>query len=902
MNEKAFTAYKLDEKEVLSKLGSSPNGLTEEEAQKRLLEHGFNEIKKKKKTTVLNILLNQFKNALLLLLAVAGGMAFFLGEELEGFAILFIIGLNVFLGFVQEYRAEKALEALKKKAARVTRVLRNGCVQQIPATQVVPGDILVLEAGDIVSADARIIEVANFEVDESMLTGESVPVKKSVEKIEREVSISDQHNMVFMGTIATYGKAKAVVTSTGASTEFGKIASTIQETEETKTPLQVKFEKLAKQIGLLAIILVSIVLVTGTIKGTLPFERMIIVSLTLIVSTVPNSLPVIVTISLSLGAQRLSKRKMLIRHLPAAESLGAATIICSDKTGTITKNEMTVTSIRLLEKEFKVTGTGYEPFGEFYSSGKKANPQEISLLTRIGVLCNNAQLVKKEKHEIIGDPTEGALIVLGKKAGMDKESLAKNFSFVYELPFDSDRKRMTVVYKNIEKGVLEAYVKGAPDLVLEKCTKIIEKGRARKITREDKEEIMKANNEFGKQALRVLAMAYREVKPSEKREPNSIEKELTFVGLVGMIDPPREEVAEAVKKCKQAGVKVMIITGDHPLTAKAVAEKVGLFEKNDIVLTGEELNKLSDKELEEKLDRIKIIARAMPIQKKRIVELLQKKGHVVAMTGDGVNDAPAIKKADIGISMGITGSDVAKDVSKATLVDDNFATIVNAIEEGRSIYDKMIKSAGYLLSCNSGEITSVFISILLNFPIPLLPLQILLMNLLTDDFPALGLGMEPNEDDIMKKPPRNPKANPFSLKRFASIALFGLVMGTGTFLIFTHYLEDGLSKAQTIAFTTLVLFQMFAVISSRTHQSGLKHLNPLSNKWLFGAICLSLLIQVAVVYLPPLQAIFGTVSLSAFEWMSMIAVASLGFIVMELIKFFLSRIEDETTVKTRSLN
>lgn len=880
--------YNLDISETIKSLKSSEKGMTSEEAKKRLEEFGYNELEKEKGFTLLSIFLDQFKNALILLLIFAAVLSLILGEEVESAAIFGIIILNVILGFVQEYRAEKAIEALEKISAPIAKVLRDGQEQKIPAREVAPGDIILLEAGDIVPADSRLMEISSLQIDEASLTGESIPSKKVIESFKVGASISDQENMAFMGTVITYGKGKSIVTNTGMKTEFGKIAKSLETTKEVQTPLQAKFAQLAKQIGMVAIVLIATVLISGTLQGTLTFGRMIVFALALTVSTIPNSLPVIVTVGLSMGTKRLAKKNMLVKKLPAAESLGAATIIVSDKTGTITKNQMTITDIYYEDEIIKVSGSGYEPKGNFFSDGKQINPEKLELLFRIGYLCNNAKLSKnKDKFEIIGDPTEGSLIVLGKKGELKDSDLKRNFSFIEELPFDSDRKRMSVIFKNRKNRKTEAYVKGAPDLLLKVCDRILDNGKVRKLTKNDRTKILKMNDSFAENALRVLAIAYKDVSGLKKYSLDNVEKNLIFAGLVGMIDPPRDEVKLAVEQCNEAGIEVMMMTGDHAITAKAVAQQIGLFKKGDVILTGDEIEKMGDAKLEKMIGKIRIIARALPIQKSRIVDALQKNGHIVAMTGDGVNDAPALKKADIGISMGITGTDVAKEVSKATLVDDNFATIVNAIEEGRNIYDKMIKSARYLLSCNAGEITSVFMAIMLRFPLPLLPLQILLMNLLTDDFPALGLGFESSEKGIMKRPPRDPKEKPISKRIFLSIIVFGLIMGLGTLFMFIQYKDVNLSKAQTMAFTTLVMFQMFAVISSRTLNPSISHLNPLSNKWLFGAVCLSIAIQIAVVYWAPMQTIFGTVSLSATDWAEIIGISSLGLIMMEVSKFFI---------------
>jgi Ca2+-transporting ATPase len=872
--------------EVIKSLNTSEDGLTKEEAAKRLEEYGYNELEKGKKLNALTIFISQFKNALILLLVFAGFLSLFLGENIEAIAIFAIVLLNAILGFIQEYRAEKAMEALEKLSTPFARVIRNGKEQKIPSRGLVPGDVILLEAGDIIPADGRLVSISSLQVDEAALTGESVPSKKVIEEFKEGTPVADQENMIFMGTAATYGKGKAVITNTGMKTQFGKIATSLQTTKEVLTPLQRKFARLAKQIGIIAIILIIIVLVTGAVQGTVSIGEMILFALTLTVSTVPNALPLVVTAGLSMGSKRLAKKNMLIKKLPAAESLGAATIICSDKTGTLTKNQMTVTKVFTDNQTIDVSGTGYEPAGNFHVSKTLLNPKQIELLLRIGYLCNNAKLTKKDsRYDIIGDPTEGSLIVLGKKGKLSDKTLKTHYTFVEELPFDSDRKSMSVIFKNTLNKKTQAYVKGAPDLLLKKCTKIIEKGKIKELTPKIIDNILKMNNSFAQNALRVLAFAYKEVPTSKSYKIENVEKDLIFVGLVGMIDPPREEVKEAVKRCERAGIKVTVITGDHAITTQAVAKAIGLYKKGDVVLTGDEVEKMSDKQLENKIEKVRIIARALPIQKLRVVKALQKKGHIVAMTGDGVNDAPALKKADIGIAMGITGTDVAKEVSKAILEDDNFATIVNAIEEGRNIYDKMIKSTKFFLSCNTGEITSVFLAIMLRFPLPLLPLQILLMNLLTDNFPALGLGFESPEEGTMNNPPRDPKAKPISKIMFISIVIFGLIMGLGALFMFMQYKDIDLSRAQTVAFTTLVMFQMFAVISSRSLHHSLSHLNPFTNPWLMGAVGLSLIIQAAVIYLAPLQTIFGTVALAGMDWLKIIGISSLGFIGMEASKF-----------------
>ncbi len=870
--------------DVIRKLGSSAKGLSNREAEERLARYGHNELKKGKRTSVFVIFLNQFKDFLIILLLVATAISIFLGEYIDASAIFAIVLLSAILGFFQEYNAEKAIEALKKIAAPMANVIRDGKEKQIAAGEIVPGDIILLESGDIVPADGRIIEAASLKIDEASLTGESLAVEKTTDIMKKEAKIADQKNMAFMSSIVAYGKGKIIATATGMETELGKIAKSLESTKSSKTPLQYKFEQMAKQIGIAVIILVAIVFATGLFKGGTPVDELFIFALSLAVAAVPSSLPAIVTIGLSLGAKTLAKNKMIIKKLHAAESLGSVTIICSDKTGTLTKNQMTITDIFAGDKLIKVSGSGYDPKGEITANGKKINREELELFIRIGRLCNNSRLLQdKGKYTVKGDPTEGSLVVLARKAGFDEKYFSK-FAMLKELPFDSERKMMTVVYKGKKT---EAYVKGAPDLMLNCCDRINENGKVRNMTAADRKKILAINTKFAERALRVLGLAYKEVPKSEKFDVKHVEQGLIFVGLAGMIDPPRQEVEESIKLCKEAGIRVMMITGDHAITAKAVAEAVGLFKKDDLVLTGEDVEKMDDKELAKKISKIRIIARALPIQKSRIVDALKKNGHVVAMTGDGVNDAPALKKADIGIAMGITGTDVAKEVSKGILVDDNFATIVNAVSEGRNIYDKIIKSTRYLLSCNAGEIVTVFFAIMM-FPfLPLLPLQILLMNLITDGLPALGLSVEKSDSDVMTRPPRDPREKAISGHMIALIAVFGLIMGAGTLYLFNQYFSEDLRLAQTVAFTTLVMFEMFAVMGSRSFKPFEK-LNPFSNMWLFLAVISSILIQILVIYWAPLQLVFNTVPLTQIHWLKIILVSSIGFLAMEIGKFFIT--------------
>ena len=880
-------------KDVYLRLNSSERGLSSVESLQRLKDFGSNEISSKRNVGAIVIFLRQFQNFLIILLLLASLISLSFNELADFFGIICIVLLSVILGFIQEYRAEKAMESLKKISSPTAKVIRDNVEITIQAKNIVPGDIVILDEGDIVPCDMRILEASSLQINESSLTGESLPVKKSPLQLAHEIEITDQSNMAFMSTTITYGKGRGIVVSTGMKTEFGKIADTIQNIKEVPTPLQVKFEKMSKDLTYLVLGLVFIVFILGYFSLNVPILQLFLFSLSLAVAAVPSSLPAIVTISLGLGTKRLASKNMIIKQLPAAESLGAVTVICTDKTGTITKNEMTVTKMLMNGKIFDITGSGYEPKGSFMQNSKELSEKEIShleMIFRIGALCNNSRLVNKDgKWSIIGDSTEGSLLVLSKKSLISSSAndnyFENNFSKVEELPFDSDRKIMTVIYENLINHKSEAYVKGAPDFVLKLCDKISINGKIRKITKKDKDSILKNNIGFAEDSLRVLGMAYRDVSSIKKYSIDTVEKNLIFVGLAGMIDPPREGVDNAIKQCMDAGITVVMVTGDHPATAKAIARKIGLLNEGDIVITGQELDLLNDAQLEKEIESIRIIARALPIQKTRIVEALQKKGHIVAMTGDGVNDAPALKRADIGISMGISGTDVSKDVSKAILIDDHFVTIVNAVAEGRNIYDKIIKSTKYLLACNVGEVVSVFFAILLRFPLPMVPLQLLMMNLLTDGVPALGLGYENAEDDVMKRMPRDPNQNPIDRKMLTLIILFGIAMGIGTLCIFSFYLSKGLSYAQTMAFTTLVMFEMFAVMSARSF-SSFKKMDPFSNKWLTLGILSSVLIQIAVIYFVPLQKVFGTVPITFIDWLILLGVASLGFVLMEISKLF----------------
>ena len=697
--------------DIFRELKTNKEGLTDAEANERLKKYGYNEIKREKKISPIKILLQQFNNVLIYILIAAVIVSIFLNEKEDAIIIGIIVIVNAIIGFRIEYKAEKSIEALKKLASLKATVIRDGHEKDIDSKLLVPGDIVKLETGDKIPADSRLIEIVELKTQEASLTGESSPVKKELKTLPAKTQLADRINMVFSSTIITSGKGKAIVTQTGMQSQIGTIAKLIEEAEAEPTPLQNKLAKLGRRLGAITFVIVLIVFISGILKGE-PLLEFFIFSVALAVAAIPEGLPIVVTIGLSIGVQRMIKRNALIRKLPSVETLGSTTVICTDKTGTLTKNEMTVKKIYANGKIIDVSGSGYVKKGEFLINNKKINPKEFQLLLRIGALNNDAAFDKKN---VIGDPTEAALIVSAAKAGIDKDIVQDKFPRKDEIPFTSERKMMTTMHSI--NGENLAYVKGAPEVVLQKCNFIYENNKIKKLSEKRKNEILEINEQFANNALRVLGFAYKTV-----MDKSRVEKNLIFVGLQGMMDPPRTEVKEAIKKCKLAGIKVVVITGDNEITAKAVAHAIGIEGKS---INGRDLDKIKDKELEKYAEEISIYARVNPIHKNKIVAALKKLGHTVAMTGDGVNDAPALKKADIGISMGITGTDVAKEASDMILTDDNFASIVNAVEEGRGIYDNIKKFVEYLLSSNLGEVLTIFVAIMIGLPLPLIAIMIL---------------------------------------------------------------------------------------------------------------------------------------------------------------------------------
>ncbi|MDI6735794.1 MAG: calcium-translocating P-type ATPase, SERCA-type [bacterium] len=864
--------YAMDIETIFNEFSTSENGLSFEEVRTRMAKYGENTLKQTKKISPLSIFLNQFKGFIVGILIAAIVISVFIQEYLDAQVIAVILILNAILGFIQEYRAERSIEALKKLISLKAKVIRDGRLQEIPAAEVVPGDILVLEEGAQLTADARLILSINLETQEASLTGESTPVEKNIDLLEEHLPVADQKNMVFSSTIITRGRGRAVVVATGMETEIGKIAEMIQEAEKGLTPLQLSLKQLGHRLGMLTLGICFIVFIVGAMK-TGEYLKMFIAAIALAVAAIPEGLPAVVTISLALGVERMIKKNALLRKLPSVETLGCTTVICSDKTGTLTCNQMTVERMFVNDEVISVTGSGY------LKERVAISPEKFELLLRIGALCNDANIndanindANIEEKKVIGDPTEASLIVNAAKAGLIKQELEKMSPRVAEIPFDSKRKMMTTIHQTGDK--LVAYTKGAPDILLERCTQIYINGKIMELTAADKEKIYRSNEGFAQDALRVLGFAFKET-----QNPNPTEDNLIFVGLQAMIDPPRKEVKEAIKKCRIAGIKVIMITGDHKLTALAIATKLGIIGE---VLTGKELDEIEDL-YEEIVEKVSIYARVSPEHKMKIIEALKRNGHVVAMTGDGVNDAPALKEADIGIAMGITGTDVAKEASDMILTDDNFASIVNAVEEGRTIEENIKKFVTYLLSSNLGEVLTIFIAIIIGLPMPLLALQILWINLMTDGLPALALGIDPPDIGLMKRKPRRKDDNILSTKRFVWMLGIGLIMMISTLGIFHLYKPgENLDYARTIAFTTLMMLQMFNVMNCRSGYTSVFR-GFFSNLWLLSAIVISITLQLLVIY-TPLSGIFHTMPITLIDWGYILLVSASVLVFGEIVK------------------
>ncbi|KRQ86619.1 Calcium-transporting ATPase [Caloramator mitchellensis] len=846
-------------------------GLSKHEAKKRLEKYGLNEIKQKKKKSALLIFLSQFNDFIVWVLFAATIISSFLGEIADAISIFVIIFMDAILGFIQEYKTERALEVLKELAAPTAKVIREGKQELIKASELVLGDIVVLETGDRVPADIILIESNSIQSDESILTGESVPV----EKLKHDGGKIKNENLLYMGCMITNGSAIGRVIATGMQTEMGKIADMLEKIEETKTPLQEKLNKLGEYLVYIILIICVVVTVMGVLRGE-NLYKMFLVGVSLAVAAIPEGLPAIVTVSLALGVQKMMKRNALVKKLPAVETLGCTNVICTDKTGTLTQNKMTVRKIYISGREYSVSGEGYDLNGVFLYDSVKVNLKSnfaFNKMMECSVLCNNADI---EDNKFIGDPTEIALLVLGAKSGYIKKDLSRFYSKVKENPFDSNRKMMSVIVS--KNGKKYMYLKGAAEAVVNKCKYYLLDNNIVNFDNQLRKNILMANDLMAKKALRVLALAYKEITVNES------EDELIFIGLCGMIDPPREEVFDAVLECKMAGIIPIMITGDHKLTAEAIAREIRILGEGDRILTGDDLDKLTDNQLEKIIKEVKVFARVNPSHKYKIVKAYKKQGLVVAMTGDGVNDAPAIKEADIGIAMGITGTDVTKETASLILMDDNFTTIVSAVKEGRIIYDNIRKFIRYLLSCNLGEVLTMFLASILKLPIPLLPIQILLVNLATDGFPAMALSLEKGEADIMQKRPRHKNESIFSDGLLYKIMMRGTLIGlcTITSFAFSLYYFGNIIVARTIALGTLILSQLLHVFECRSERKSVFELGIFTNLYLVYAVVSSLIILLFVIYIPFMQKIFYTRSLNLMQLFIVIVFSSMVSIISSL--------------------
>ncbi len=880
--------HTLSSADALARLHSGPAGLSSAEASRRIGQFGPNELAAGERVCALSILAEQFKNVLVLVLLVGIGLSASVGHGVEALAIGVIVLFAVALGFVQEFRAERSLEALRRMAAPTATALRDGEERKVPARELVPGDVLLLRAGDKVAADGRLLEAINLEADEAALTGESVPVGKGDAPLPAgPLPVGDRRNMVYGGTAVTYGRGRFAVVATGAHTEFGKIARLLETVETSRTPLQVNLDKVGKALARSAVVVVALIVTLGVVRGE-PFVQMLVFGIALAVAVVPEALPAVVTISLALGVQRLVKRNALVRRLAAAETLGGTSIICSDKTGTLTRDEMTVRVLHAAGQAFEVTGAGYQPVGEILLSGARVPlpPAVLELLTA-AALASDAHVERPAAGgwRVRGDPTEGALVVAAEKAGLSKADLDARFPRVGEIPFSAERKRMTTLHRVGDETV--AYVKGAPEVLLPDCDRVLGADGERAWDDAERERLLEVARTMAGQALRVLAVA--------RQRGASLEMaggQLTHLGLLGMLDPPRPEARAAIARCAQAGVKVAMITGDHPLTARAIAEELGLLRAGRVV-TGPELEGMSNAELERQAMDIEVYARVSPSDKLRVVTALQANGQVVAMTGDGVNDAPALKRADIGIAMGITGTDVSREAAAMTLTDDNFASIVGAVEEGRAIYANIRKYLMYLLSSNVGEIGLMAGASALGLPLPLSAVQILYVNLATDGLPALALAVDPPEEDLMDRPPRSPRAGIFTRPVVTLMIAGGAWSALLNIGLFAWALRSGRGQAEamTMSFLSLVLIQFVKAYNFRSDRRSVLR-RPFANRWLNLAVGWELGLLALVVYAPALQRPFGTFPLPWNDWVIVVVAALTVAPVLEGVKALLRRSTD----------
>lgn len=888
--------YRLSKEEVLSKLKTDEKmGLSPQEVESRLQEHGPNELMEEAKKPFVKKLAEQFLDPMILILLAAAVVSGIVGEWVDSVIILAIVVVNAALSLFQEGKAEEAIAALKKMSSPTVKVVREGKTSEIASNQLVPGDLVILETGDIVPADLRLIESTNLKIDESSLTGESVSVEKDALALpETEKGIGDRENYAYSASIVTYGRGRGIVAETGKNTEIGKIATTISSMEEEETPLQRKLAGLSKSLGILVIVVCLVVFAVGLLYGN-ELLSMFLTSISLAVAAIPEGLPAIVTIVLSMGMGNMARKNAIVKKLLAVETLGTTTYICSDKTGTLTQNEMTVTRAYVDGRVLEVSGTGYEPKGDLTFEGKPVSEETfpgLRTLSSIATLVNDADLDTDENgYRIIGDPTEGALLTFSGKQGIEEIALEKEYPRLQEIPFDSTRKMMTTFHENFFEGQISSFTKGAPDVILKRCNRILRNGQVVELTEDLRKEVLDTNSGFAKSALRVLAFAYNNYdNMPEEISSESIEKDMIFVGLTGMIDPARPEVKEAIKHCKSAGIVPVMITGDYLETAVAIAEELGILHDGEMAMMGEELNNKTPEEIREIVKKTRVFARVSPENKVQIVTALKENGEITAMTGDGVNDAPAIKKADIGIAMGITGTDVAKNTAEVILTDDNFATIVSAVEEGRIIYANIKKFVAFLLSCNVSEVLIVLFSILMNLPTPFLPIQLLWLNLVTDSFPALALGVEKGEAETMLEPPRDPKEPLLDKNVNITVATQAIAKTITTMAVYMFALKthgatgDGLIYSRTMAFTTLVFAELFRSYSARSFDDTLMKLGIFSNKRLNQAVLFSLILTVVVLYVPFLERLFHLVDLHFIDWVMVFTAAVIPLIIGEVQK------------------
>ncbi|HZJ99988.1 MAG TPA: calcium-translocating P-type ATPase, SERCA-type [Tissierellaceae bacterium] len=886
--------YKKSKDESLSILETNfDTGLSEEQASAKLEKYGHNELKEEKQKSFWKKLLEQFSDFLVIILIVAAIVSAAVGEGKDAIVIIAIVIVNAFLGLYQEGKAEKALESLKKMSSPNAKVRRGDKVLEIPSADLVPGDMVLLDAGDIVPADLRIMESSNLKIEEASLTGESLPVEKnSKSRFDEDVPLGDRVNMAYMSTAVTYGRGQGLVVGTGHDTEIGKIATMIQTFEDDLTPLQKQLNQLGKFLGIGTIIICIAVFGIGMLQGREVLE-MFMVAVSLAVAAIPEGLPAIVTIVLALGMNKMVKRNAIVKKLLAVETLGSTTVICSDKTGTLTQNEMTVTKIFTDNKIIDITGGGYDPTGEFIHEGESVETSDIGdleTIMSIAVLANDSELSQEDgTYKIIGDPTEGSLVTLAGKSEINKKEINKKYPRISEIPFDSERKMMTTFHENYIPDRVVSFTKGAPDVIINRCSKISMNEKVLEFTEDRKREVLDINSTFSKEALRVLAFSYKEYDElPDNINPENNEVDMTFVGLVGMIDPARVEAKDAIEKCKNAGIKTVMITGDYKETAFAIAKELGMAESIDQAMTGDELEKYTEKEMQQVVKDVKVYARVSPEHKVKIVNALRANGEIAAMTGDGVNDALALKRSDIGVSMGITGTDVAKNTADLILTDDNFSSIVAAVEEGRIIYSNIKKFVFFLLSCNVGEIILVFVAILMNLPVPLLPIQLLWLNLVTDSFPALALGVEEGDPDIMDINPRDPSKPILDKTMIIGIIVQSIAVGGASLLAYRwglmHY-PDSIEKARTITFTTLITAELLRAYSSRSQRYTLFKIGFFTNKTMVWATLASFTLMLAVLYIPPLHGIFHTFSLGLTDWRIVLQFAFIPLIIGELAKF-----------------